>query len=364
MSNNKSNNIFIPKFLDEEETRKINNHIYKNTGCFLFLHIPKISFFSPIVLNQGGDNYRYNLLNLYKMYNDYGHYFLWFCIQNSQLELIRADTENKDVIENIVKLEENRSRIADHYAFITKTARHVLAHGIFECPAGDGRPSYVDPKISEMNKIFREVLNKNDKDKPTSAEDWKKLARWVKEEADELYSWLWQWGELWGESSMDARENLKRRFYYGRWDYAINKDNCVDADKPESYSLIKYNNKDILLYEEADQNLTSFARVFSAQFVFDAKEYLAGAAGDRKSQYEEGYKSWKSKSPAVNWKILYKNINFAGVENVRTEMLKGTSKACPDGFRLYLTGLNKIMLDFPEIQAKPKSSKTRFHRPE
>ena len=46
MSKNKK--ISIPKFLIPDEARKLNNHIYKKTGCFLFLQIPVSKLFGPL----------------------------------------------------------------------------------------------------------------------------------------------------------------------------------------------------------------------------------------------------------------------------------------------------------------------------
>ena len=94
----------------------------------------------------------------------------------------------------------------------------------------------------------------------------------------------------------------------------------------------------VSLYEERDKELTSFARVFSKQFMIDAKDYLAAAAPNRRSQYEEGKGAWRSDRPEVNIECLYKNINFDGIENVRRKMYHPIKKerVCPDGYGLYL----------------------------
>ena len=118
-----------------------------------------------------------------------------------------------------------------------------------------------------------------------------------------------------------------------------------------------------MIYEENDKNLTSFARVFSLQFVSDAKDYLAAAAPNCKSEYEEGKGPWRSDRPEVNIRCLFKNINFAGIENARKGMYHPSRQesVCPDCYRLYLEGLTKKMLLLPSTNARPQV-KSRFSR--
>lgn len=350
-------NTSIPKFLDSTTARSLNNHIYKNTGCFLFLTIPENNLLSPQPVNVGGDNYRFNILNLYKMYNDYGHFFFWFCIQKSQLPPLTASCD-AGMVSEISMLAQDWVRIAKHYAFISKTARHIMAHGIFQISS----ISYVDPKIKEMQDIFDNILS--GKDWPDSEQDWKKITQWITNEANYLYDWLQKWGTLWGKYTTE-KGDLQQRFYYGRWEYSINKDSCLSSG-PETINFsFPYDGVSIPIYEGSDNNLTSFAKVFASQMVYDAKYYLAAAAGNCvRSQYEEGGKIWTSDKPEVNWRILYKNINFSGIENVRKNMLhpKGSTNVCPDGFRLYLAGLTTKVTELPRTVVQAKSKISRFKR--
>lgn len=348
--------ILIPKFLEVSKARDLNNLVYRSTGCFLFLTIPDDKILLPLPETAGCDNYRYNVINLYKMYNDYGHYFLWFAIQASQLPQ-KSALDDVEMSKRVEELSQAQPRVTKHYSFVARIARHVITHGIFQRRIATS--PYTDPKIAEMERIFGELLQA--KPWPQSQSDWTKINNWLVQEADFAYNWLHSWAEIWN-SCFREKEGLQRRFYYGRWEYSTNRDKCISVDD-EAVILKKFEGRSVLIYEESNKDLTSFARVFSFQFVSDAKDYLAAAAPNCRSVYEEGKGPWRSDRPEVNIKCLFKNINFAGIENAREGMYHPTRQciACPDCYRLYLDGLTKEMLLLPSTNARPQG-KSRFSR--
>ena len=279
--------ILIPKFLEVSKVRDLNNFVYRNTGCFLFLTIPNDEILLPWPETAGCDNYRYNVINLYKMYTDYGHYFLWFAIQASQLPQESA-FDDVEMSKRVEKLSKEQSRVTKHYSFVARIARHVITHGIFQRRTTIS--PYTDPKIAEMERVFGELLS--EKQWPQSQSDWTKINKWLVQEADFAYNWLYSWAEIWNKCSKE-KDALQRRFYYGRWEYSTNRDKCRSV---EDESIISKQSEEgfFMIYEENDKNLTSFARVFSLQFVSDAKDYLAAAAPNCKSEYEEGKGPWKT----------------------------------------------------------------------
>ena len=348
--------VLVPKFLDIGKARELNNLVYKNTGCFLFLTLPENEFLLPIPETAGCDNYRYNVINLYKMYNDYGHYFFWFSLQETQLPPKDAfeDTSQNYSVDSLFK---QQDRIKEHYSFISKVARHVVAHGVFHNRRTIA--PYTDPKILELERVYGALLS--GKKWPETQTEWIKINKWLVQEADYVYDWLISWAMLW-DSCAKGKDDLQRRFYYGRWEYATNRDFCRSVED-ESVIPKQYEGVTISVYEEKNRELTSFARVFSLQFVTDAREYLAAVAPNCRSQYDEGKGPWKSDRPEINISCLYKNINFYGVENVRQKMYHPPKKevVCPDGYRLYLEGLTNIMLTLPALSvARP--NKSRFTR--
>lgn len=348
--------ILIPKFLDVNKVRDLNNIVYRNTGCFLFLTIPDDKILLPLPETAGCDNYRYNVINLYKMYNDYGHYFLWFAVQASQLPQ-KSAFDSVEMSNRVEELSQAQSRVTKHYSFVVRIARHVITHGIFQRRIAAS--PYTDPKIVEMERIFGELLL--GEQWPQSQSDWTKINKWLVQEADFAYDWLHSWAEIWNDCFKE-KDGLRRKFYYGRWEYSTNRDECRSVDDESKISK-QFEGESFLIYEENDKDLTSFARVFSLQFVSDAKDYLAAAAPNCKSQYEEGKGPWRSDRPEVNIRCLFKNINFAGIENVRQRMYHPSQKeiACPDCYKLYLEGLTGKMLSLPLINARPKV-KSRFGR--
>lgn len=344
----------IPKILDIDNARKLNNKVYRNTGCFIFLTLPRNNFDWPMP-GLKSDIYAYEVINLYKMYNDYGHFFLWFCLLESQLPPLSTVVENKMELEYLMI---NRDCVMKHYLFISDCARHVLAHGIFQCPSA--MSPYVDPKISEMQEIFQTRIKKS---WPETKDDWKTMASWICEEADRLYDWIDKWAELWGKVK-EGKENLKESFYYGSWKYSRKEDSCVQICKDE-YALGTYEGISYKIYDEEDQNMSSFARVFSYQLVRDAKDYLVAAAPSSvRSRYEYNGIFWKSINPNVNLKFLYKCINAYGIENARKRLMNPlpSSMSCPDVFLLYLQGLASEMTKLPTLISSSKLKTSRFCR--
>lgn len=355
MAKNKAK-VLIPKFLDIDEARKLNNLVYMNTGCFLFLTLPDDQMLFPSPETAGCDNYRYNVINLYRMYNDYGHYFLWFALQASQLPQ-KNMLDDAGQYDRVKILLQEQDRVMMHYTFVARIARHVITHGIFQ--RRTTIRSYTNPMIIELERVFGELLP--GKQWPQTQADWGKINEWLVQEANFVYDWLKSWAEIWNYCTK-GKDALQKRFYYGRWEYSTNRDECRSVEE-ESVIPKQIEGEFVSLYEERDKDLTSFARVFSKQFVIDVKDYLAAVAPNCRSQYEEGKGSWRSDRPEVNIECLYKNINFAGIENVRQKMYRPTEKeiVCPDGYGLYLEGLTKKMLSLPLINARPKN-KSRFSR--
>lgn len=348
--------ILIPRFLDMQAAREINDLVYRSTGCFLFMTLPEEKLLCPRPTTPGGDNYTYNVLNLYKMYNDYGHFFFWWSLQKSQLPQYQGN-QDEDLSEKYDDLQLEQSRVIEHYTFVTRTARHVLAHGIFQLPSMLN--PYSNPKISAIERVFGGVLS--EQSWPENGNDWRTINRWLVSEADFVYDWIKNWALLWANCA-EEKEELQNKFYFGRWGYSKNKDECTLIEGQEGV-LANYEGTSFLMYDEKSDALSSFARAFPFQHIYDAKDYLVAVApGCVRSQYEEGC-FWRSDRPDVNLKFLCRNINFYGIENVRKQLLnpKGTVSLCPDVYRLYLEGLIKKIVTLPVINTTSKRA-SRFRR--
>ena len=315
--------------------------------------LPEEKLLDPKPTIPGGDNYTYNVLNLYKMYNDYGHFFFWCSLQKSQLPQILED-EKEDLTDQHTALQREQERVIKHYNFVSRTARHVLAHGIFQLPFIIN--SYNDPKISDMERIFGEVLS--ERSWPENGNDWKTINRWLVSEADFVYDWIKRWALLW-DHCPGEKEELQQKFYYGRWEYSRNKDECRLTGDMEK-ALGDYNGTSFYIYEDGNKDLTSFAMAFPFQRIMDAKDYLIAATPNCvRSQYEnENGVYWRSDKPDVNLKALYKSINFDGIENARNQLLhpKVPMSFCPDAFKLYLEGLINKMVKLPVIETRSKAT--------
>lgn len=348
--------VLVPRFLDMKAARELNNLVYKNTGCFLFMTLPEEKLLCPRPTAIGGDNYCYNVLNLYKMYYDFGHYFLWFSLQESQLPQVQAQ-DDAEIVEKLRQLRLDRQQVIDHYTFITGTARHVLAHGIFQ--QYSMLNPYSDPKVSAIEAVFGEVLS--DRNWPVDDRDWRRINQWLLDEADFAYKWIESWATLW-EFCPGEKEDLKRRFYYGKWEFSKNKDTCVFLDE-EKVTMTDKDGSPYYLYDDRSNKMTSFARAFPFQLIYDAKDYLVAAVSDCvRTQYEEdGF--WRSDKPDSNLNMLCRNINFYGIENAREQLFKPKRQmsVCPDAFKLYLEGLSGKMLKLPVIASKPRKP-SRFKR--
>ena len=264
------------------------------------------------------------------MFCDYGHYFFWHSIQESRLPKVPDPTAG-----DLTRLTNDRKDMAEFYSFVAEVARHIIAHGIFMYG------NHHDPKYDKICNSFHNIINK---DWPENEEEWKMISDWVVNTADSVFSWLMEWGDLWEVQQDKDKKDLMEAFYYGRWKYSINRDECNSVGPETVWKPNHYN-----LYNEKDTSITSFARVFSSQMFYDVLTTLSIAAPpDCRSDYVENSKYWKNRKPEVNWRLLYTNINFIGVENVRKELKnKAGDSVCPDCFRLYLEGLTCEMANLP-----------------
>ena len=346
----------IPKFLNMDAARELNNLVYKNSGCFLFMTLPSEKLLSPRPTTDGGGNYSYNVLSLYKMYNDYGHFFVWFSIQKSSIP--RKCTGTPDLENEIRRLLQDQPRVLEHYVFITKYARHILAHGVFQQESSIS--PFLDPKTIRLQSVFKEILS--DHNWPESDSDWLAINKWLTAEADYMYEWIKAWASIWS-CCEDEKSDLQKRFYYGRWEYATNKDSCRYLEE-EAIIPSEYGGRLYYIFEENGNEVSSFARAFSYQLVVDAKDYLVAATSKTvRSEYEEGGLYWKSDCPELNLKYLFRNINYYGIKNARDKMYHPSrpSGLCQDVYKLYLEGLVGKMITLPAVSVRGKRS-DRFKR--
>lgn len=333
------NSLPIAKFLYSDKSRSLNALVHKNTGCIVFLKVPQHIVYAPTP-RTSAECFSYNIIGLYKLYKDYSLHF----IDKIFMDCMMPTPSYKDAThskEDVQKLKLDKKKCIKHYDFITKTARHVLTHGIFSIAETVDKNGYIDPKEKELQFKFRTVIKKPF---PETVEDWEKLANYICEEADFFYDWLNRWAELW----TDSDPNWKTMFdcFYdgvtldnGR-ECSIIPDRIID---PKSNSCYPFNP------DSSRESYTDFANGFSIQFLLDAINDMARYYPDKESKPNSQKYIWKSKEPTKNVKVLYQEMNLYVVDQVRSVLKSPDSR--DNSYHDYYQTLYSAMISY--ISAMP-----------
>ena len=106
--------LLTPLFLQEGKAKELNKKIYTNTSCFLFMCQPDLDNYLPSPISNQ-ENAVSVVLNLYKIYRDYGCFFVWVCLQDNMLPM-KADPEYGDTYKEALKnLRHSRAKVFKHY---------------------------------------------------------------------------------------------------------------------------------------------------------------------------------------------------------------------------------------------------------
>lgn len=336
---------------------QINNLVYTSTGCFLFLTTPKDPFFHMPAPNTNRECYVYDILNLYKVYNDFsGKYFLWACLQDKQLPSGPDEDAPSDFNERMRSLRSRRAAMLTHYKFIRAGARHILAHGIFYDVDVN---NYIDPKIEDFVRWNKSIIGKTF---PSSDEDWKALTERIVSDSNNLFTWITEWAQLWKYCDK-AKNDMKHRFYRGEWTIStghctIRPDRRIKDVKKETPYIV-YPCGHIL----SDERLSSFEKAFSEQLVKDSCRKIASLAGANVEVAPKGITNkWSSSWPDKNWQSLCSVINFFGIDRVKEELVDNTPTECPDVYQIYLSGLFNAAARLPKKSTSIKSASSYFDR--
>ena len=351
------NNLSIPQILQPGYMEQINNLVYTSTGCFLFLTTPKDPFFHMPAPNTNRECYVYDILNLYKVYNDFsGKYFLWACLQDKQLPSGPDEDAPSDFNERMRSLRSRRAAMLTHYKFIRAGARHILAHGIFYDVDVN---NYIDPKIEDFVRWNKSIIGKNS---PSSNEDWKALTERIVLDSNDLFIWITEWAQLW-KYCANAKNDMKHRFYRGEW--TISTGHCTirpdrrikDVKKETPYIVYPCG------HISSDERLSSFEKAFSEQLVKDSCRKIASLAGANVEVAPKGITNkWSSSWPDKNWQSLCSVINFFGIDRVKEELVDNTPTECPDVYQIYLSGLFNAAARLPKKSTSIKSASSYFDR--
>lgn len=312
--------IYLPRFLEKNKAEDINAIVHANTGCILFLRVPKQDIYLPRP-STGKENYYYNVLNLYKMYNDYGKFFFWTCIQEKQLPSgLKRDSKYNQ--RDIDLLRRERKNIEQKYKFVCTKARHLLAHGLLTTDiystSNNNRPWTINSIEGAVEKwCYSQLSNRA---LPNTDEEWSIVAKAICSESDEVYDWIEKWARLWGDCSEEERKKMADRVYYGIWDEYPKSDNCLLTTAQLNERGFGYHNSHVFVnpYKKNDTSRSTFANMLNEQHIKDLSKYLANGVS---VSINKNNKTWASTAPFQNQDVLAEEIGFYGIEKLR-ELLK------------------------------------------
>lgn len=196
-----------PDMLQPDRLKQLNNHLVNTTGCFAFLKTDQVLFSSRPQFWQ--DAYTIFSIGLYAVYHDYGCKFLRNFFLND-------------------KFRPNTQLILDRYRLHVDTLcwhiRPNLAHGLL----------HLSGRIKLQHKLAKYYLQdstQNHSDWPDyinqlTEEQWMKITQRMVKDSNDLYYFLWTWGNEWAKNPNGLSE-LQEQFVSERDSFAFSFDDRI-----------------------------------------------------------------------------------------------------------------------------------------
>lgn len=191
----------LPRMLQPDRLKQLNEHLVDTTGCFAFLKTEQVLF--SLTPQQWQDAYTVFGVGLYAVYHDYGCKFLY--------SILLSDDFCPDTLPK-----PNKHRL--HVYTLNQDIRTNLAHGLL----------YPFQRIKLQRKLFGYYLQNHpqapgiwpDYVNQLTEQEWMQIAQRLIKDSDDLYDFLWSWGDEWAKTPEDLPE-LQEQFVTYR-DYFAN----------------------------------------------------------------------------------------------------------------------------------------------
>lgn len=181
-----------PLMLQPDRLEQLNKHLVETTGCFAFLKTDQV-LFSPRP-QQWQDAYTIFSVGLYAVYHDYGCKFLY--------SILLSD----DFCPNTLP-EPRRHR--SHIDMLNRHIRTNLAHGLLNSFQREELQrklfDYYLRDPSRARDPWPEPIN------GLTEKEWMTITKKLIEDSNDLYYFLWSWGDEWAKNPESLPE-LRERF--------------------------------------------------------------------------------------------------------------------------------------------------------
>lgn len=191
----------VPHMLQPDRLKQLNKHLVDTTGCFPFLKTDQV-LFSPSP-NQWQDAYTVFGVGLYAVYHDFGCKFLY--------DIFLSDDFCPDTLPKPIK---HRY----HVSVLNRDIRTNLAHGLL----------YPFQRTKLQRKLFGYYLQNHrqvpdvwpDYVNQLTEQDWMQITQHLVKDSNDLYNFLWSWGDEWAKDPEHLPELQEQFVTYG--DYFAN----------------------------------------------------------------------------------------------------------------------------------------------
>ena len=200
----------LPCMLQPDKLRELNKHLVDTTGCFAFLKTDQV-LFSPVP-QSWQDAYTIIGVGLYAVYHDYGCQFL---------RLLLSD----ELCPN-TSVEPDRHRT--HVNMLNTIIRVNLAHGLL----GSSQRTKLQRNLANYYLKDSSYTHNHNPDRwpdyinNLTEHQWMRITRRLVTDSDNLYRFLWSWGDEWAKDSERLPE-LQSRFVTHRDCFANSFDDRV-----------------------------------------------------------------------------------------------------------------------------------------
>ena len=183
----------LPRMLQKDQLELLNKHLVDKTRCFAFLKTDQVIFsFRP---QSWQDAYTIFSIGLYAVYHDYGCKFMCKLLLSEDLCPAELPVPQKH---------------RTHVMVVTQQIRTNLAHGLFNLKERTKLQQelrgYLPTNGRKYNPhVWPDFVNQ------MHEQDWREITRHLTTASDELYNYLWDWGDAWSKHT-EQLSTLQNKF--------------------------------------------------------------------------------------------------------------------------------------------------------
>lgn len=182
----------LPRMLQPNQLKQLNEHLVDTTGCFAFLKTDQVLF--SLAPQGWQDAYTVFGVGLYAVYHDYGCKFLY--------SILLSDDFCPDTLPK-----PSNHRL--HVGTLNREIRTNLAHGLLYPSQREGLRRKLCNYYLQGHPVipgtWPDYINQ------LTERDWIQITQRLVKDSDNLYDFLWSWGDEWAKNP-DNLPTLQEQF--------------------------------------------------------------------------------------------------------------------------------------------------------